>query len=150
VRRTLFDVFGLLNQDAAPADDYDFWLRCMSAKIGFLNEPLLEYHLHEQNYSNDRIRMAGKEIYALKNARAAAYASGHLKEINERIGHLSQYSARVCLDKYHMAAQAGLRAEAVTYLRQAFTLAPSEVLTVPRILAICKRSLSMLVARPKR
>jgi hypothetical protein len=120
-----------------------------AAKIGFLNEPLIEYYLHERNYSLDRVRMARKELYALKKARVVAKGHKYTKVIDERIAHLSKTSARQCLDKYHEAAQAGLRTEALAYLRTAFALSPTEVLTFARIFAICKRSLSMFVVRPK-
>lgn len=66
IRKSLFDRFGLLDEFAAPADDYEMWLRCAPvAKIGYLKEPLIEYVLHQHNYSHNKIKMAEKVIYVL-------------------------------------------------------------------------------------
>ena len=58
LRRALFDRHGLLDPGCVPADDWDMWLRCApSAKFGFLAEPLVEYHMHDRNFSRDVPRM---------------------------------------------------------------------------------------------
>jgi glycosyltransferase involved in cell wall biosynthesis len=65
-RHSLFDEHGLLDPAAAPADDYDMWLRCMpGAAVGYLPEPLVEYVLHESNYSYDSVVMRGAAIRVL-------------------------------------------------------------------------------------
>jgi hypothetical protein len=70
IRKTYFDRLGLLDPFAAPADDYEMWLRCMpDAKIGYLNKPLIEYVLHDHNFSHNRIKMAEKVSYALEKTR---------------------------------------------------------------------------------
>lgn len=67
-RRSLFDARGLFDPEAAPADDYDMWLRCMpEAKIGFVDEPLVEYVVHEGNYSRNEARMLGKIARVLRH-----------------------------------------------------------------------------------
>lgn len=66
VRRALFEEHGLLDPDAAPADDYDMWLRCMpSARIGYVAEPLVEYVLHASNHSWQSIGMRRAAIGVL-------------------------------------------------------------------------------------
>ncbi len=70
VRRSLFETHGLLDTHATPADDYDMWLRCMpSAKICYVTDPLVEYVLHESNYSRDSVLLREKAIYVLFKAR---------------------------------------------------------------------------------
>jgi glycosyltransferase involved in cell wall biosynthesis len=70
IRRSLFDRCGLLDTRAAPADDHDMWLRCApEAKVGFLDEPLIEYVVHGNNYSHDRIKMAEREVNVLSKGR---------------------------------------------------------------------------------
>jgi len=66
LRKTFFDRFGRFNPDAAPADDYDMWLRCMpDARIGYLKEPLIEYYIHAGNFSHNFTKMMEKTIYVL-------------------------------------------------------------------------------------
>jgi hypothetical protein len=66
VRRVLFDEHGLLDPAAAPADDYDMWLRCLpGAAIGYVPEPLVEYLLHESNYSRNSLVMRQAAIRAV-------------------------------------------------------------------------------------
>lgn len=66
LRKALFDKAGLFEPDAVPADDYDMWLRCMpDAKLGYIKEPLIEYHVHAGNYSHNLARMLAKIIHAL-------------------------------------------------------------------------------------
>ena len=141
IRKSFFDRLGLLDEAAAPADDYEMWLRCMpEAKIGFLDEPLIEYHLHEHNYSRNRFMMAEKEIYALKKTYAGFKGIRKQRdELEQRISQLSGITARACLDEYHRVAQNGLLSDALTFLRQALSLAPSEVLMPRRFAAALKR-----------
>lgn len=66
LRRSLFVERGLLDPAAAPADDYEMWLRCMpEAKVGFVGEPLVEYIRHSGNHSRDEKRMIERVIYVL-------------------------------------------------------------------------------------
>jgi glycosyltransferase involved in cell wall biosynthesis len=66
LRRSLFDERGLLDAEAVPADDYEMWMRCMpEAKLGFVDEPLVEYYIHSGNFSHDEWRMLEKIIYVL-------------------------------------------------------------------------------------
>jgi glycosyltransferase involved in cell wall biosynthesis len=66
VRQSLLDEHGLLDPAAVPADDYDMWLRCMPrAAVGYLPEPLVEYILHESNYSYDSLLMRRAAIRAV-------------------------------------------------------------------------------------
>jgi glycosyltransferase involved in cell wall biosynthesis len=66
LRKSLFDELGLFDEKAAPADDYEMWLRCApSAHIGYLNEPLVEYVLHNNNCSHDIVKIKEKGVYAL-------------------------------------------------------------------------------------
>ena len=86
-RRSMFDGHGLFDPQAAPADDYEMWLRCMpGAKIGFLDEPLVEYQVHESNYSNDQVRMLEKIIYVLrKHRRRHADDERRVRQFNEAL-----------------------------------------------------------------
>ena len=69
LRRSWFDRVGLFNPDAAPADDYDMWLRCMpDARIGYFSEPLIEYYIHVGNSSHNFTRMIEKTIYVLQQS----------------------------------------------------------------------------------
>lgn len=67
LRRKLFEERGLLDAEAVPADDYEMWMRCMpEARVGFVAEPLVEYHIHGDNFSYvDETRMLEKIIYVL-------------------------------------------------------------------------------------
>lgn len=87
IRRTLFDRYGLLDTFAAPADDYEMWLRCMpEAKIGYLHKPLIEYHIHESNYSHDFVRTTRKVIYVLNKTKKRFVADEpRLAEIQQAI-----------------------------------------------------------------
>lgn len=87
ISKSLFDEYGLLDLDATPADDYEMWLRCMpDTRIGFINEPLVEYFKHEDNYSNNEVRMLEKIIYALqKNSRVHVNDETRSRQFNESI-----------------------------------------------------------------
>lgn len=142
IRKSFFDRLGLLDVAAAPADDYEMWLRCMpAAKIAYLDEPLIEYHLHGHNYSRNRFMMVEKVIYALKKSRPRVKASQkHRNLLERRISQLSRTTARSCLDEYHRVAQNRLLSDALPFLRQALSLAPSEVLMPRRLAAALKRA----------
>lgn len=78
LKSSLFAKHGLLDVQAAPADDYDFWLRCLpEAKFGYLDEPLIEYVLHEQNFSHNVVRMYDKIIFVLGKAKRAHRQNRH-------------------------------------------------------------------------
>jgi glycosyltransferase involved in cell wall biosynthesis len=87
IRKLMFDRHGLLDPEAAPADDLDMWLRCMpDAKVGFLNEPLVEYVRHGSNYSKNEARMLERTIYTLrKNRRRHATDEGRARQFDESI-----------------------------------------------------------------
>lgn len=69
IRKRLFDDLGLLDPASAPADDYEMWLRCMpQARIGYITEPLIEYVMHEDNFSNDELKMIEYTIRVLTKA----------------------------------------------------------------------------------
>ncbi|MFL6231272.1 MAG: glycosyltransferase [Pyrinomonadaceae bacterium] len=142
VRRSLFDRLGLLDAEAAPADDYEMWLRCAAdrSRIGYLAHPLIEYHLHEHNFSRDQLMMAEKEICALKKTLARpAVNHQHLELLARRVSELSHKTARAYLDEYHRAARTGRLSEARSHFRKALSLAPSEVLTPRRLAAALRR-----------
>jgi glycosyltransferase involved in cell wall biosynthesis len=70
LRRSLFEERGLLDPSAVPADDYEMWLRCMpEAKFGFLGEPLIEWVMHEGNYSHNERLMTEQTIRVLQRHR---------------------------------------------------------------------------------
>lgn len=70
VRKSLFLKHGLLDLRAVPADDYEMWLRCLpELRIAFINEPLVQYIIHERNFSADATLMCAKTIYALEKTR---------------------------------------------------------------------------------
>jgi glycosyltransferase involved in cell wall biosynthesis len=149
IRKSLFDRLGLLDETAAPADDYEMWLRCMpQAKIGFLDEPLIEYHLHEKNYSRDVFMMLNKELYALRKGRTGISRSQRhldvferrISELSKNINDLSRTTARAFLDEYHRVARTGLLSDAFPFLRKALLLSPSEVLMPRRLAAAIKRA----------
>ncbi|MBA3248445.1 MAG: glycosyltransferase [Pyrinomonadaceae bacterium] len=87
LRKTLFDKVGLFDPDAAPADDYDMWLRCMpDAKIGYLKEPLIEYHIHAGNFSHNFTNMVEKIIYVLRrSAEAHGNDGSRLKQLGDSL-----------------------------------------------------------------
>lgn len=71
IDRSLFDRFGLLDPEAAPADDYDMWLRCApDVQIRFVEQPLVEYLVHDTNYSGNVVRLHRKTIHVLRKHRA--------------------------------------------------------------------------------
>lgn len=66
VHRSALERCGYFDVAAAPADDYDLWLRCMpEARIGFLPERLVEYVIHGSNFSKKTILLREKAIRAL-------------------------------------------------------------------------------------
>jgi glycosyltransferase involved in cell wall biosynthesis len=87
IRKSMFDKYGLLDPTAVPADDFEMWLRCMpGAKIGFLNEPLVEYFRGENNYSNNEIRMLEKIVEVLKKkSRSYADDETRSRQFNESL-----------------------------------------------------------------
>lgn len=87
IHRSLFDKYGLMDAGAVPADDYEMWMRCMpEERIGFLNQPLVEYYLHDGNYSKNEIRMLTKVIYVLeKKRRECANDHGRLKQFDDSL-----------------------------------------------------------------
>jgi glycosyltransferase involved in cell wall biosynthesis len=153
-RKSLFDRLGLLDEHAAPADDYEMWLRCAraGARVGHLDAPLIEYRLHAHNFSRNQLVMAEGEIYALKKTRARVAASGdaHCQVLDRRISELSRKTARAYLDEYHRAAQVGRLSEAIPFFRQALRLAPSEVLRPRRLVAALMRGASAAAPRARR
>ncbi|HKG12626.1 MAG TPA: glycosyltransferase [Pyrinomonadaceae bacterium] len=87
LRRALFEERGLLDAEAVPADDYEMWMRCMpEAKIGFVAEPLVEYHIHGGNFSMDETRMLEKIIYVLwKHRRRHAAAPARARQFDDAL-----------------------------------------------------------------
>ncbi|MDQ3755050.1 MAG: hypothetical protein M3371_09995, partial [Acidobacteriota bacterium] len=87
LKKTLFDKVGLFNPDAAPADDYDLWLRCLpEAKIGYLAEPLIEYHIHASNFSHNFTNMVEKIIYVLRRSAERHSGDGRrLKQLGDSL-----------------------------------------------------------------
>jgi glycosyltransferase involved in cell wall biosynthesis len=87
ISRAMFDRHGLLDPEAAPADDLDMWLRCMpEARICFINEPLVEYVRHAGNYSKNEARMLERVIYTLrKNRRRHADDARRSRQFDEAI-----------------------------------------------------------------
>lgn len=70
VRKSLFLKHGPLDLRAVPADDYEMWLRCLpDLRVAFVDEPLVEYIIHERNFSADASLMCAKTIYALEKTR---------------------------------------------------------------------------------
>lgn len=88
LKHSLFERHGLFDPAAVPADDYDMWLRCIpDARLGFIDEPLIEYFLHAGNYSRNEIRMTEAAIAVLQRHRKR-HASDHrrLRQFNEALG----------------------------------------------------------------
>jgi glycosyltransferase involved in cell wall biosynthesis len=87
ISRAMFDRHGLLDPEAAPADDLDMWLRCMpEARVCFINEPLVEYVRHAGNYSKNEARMLERTIYTLrKNRRRHAADEERVRQFDESI-----------------------------------------------------------------
>jgi glycosyltransferase involved in cell wall biosynthesis len=140
IKRQLFDRMGPLDPAAAPADDYEMWLRCSArARIGYLDEPLIEYHLHESNYSRDTLGMLAKEIYALSKSRAGATSARHCELLENRIANLRGRAARMSLDTYHELAGRSF-SQALPFLWRAFRFAPAEVLRPRRLLAALRKA----------
>jgi glycosyltransferase involved in cell wall biosynthesis len=140
IKRQLFDRLGSLDPEAAPADDYEMWLRCSAqARIGYLDEPLIEYHLHEGNYSRDTLGMLAKEIYALSKSRAGATSARHCELLENRIANLRGRAARMSLDTYHELAGRSF-SQALPFLWRAFRFAPAEVLRPRRLLAALRKA----------
>lgn len=143
IKRRLFDQFGLLDAEAAPADDYEMWLRCAAAgtRIGYLDQPLIEYHMHEGNFSRDTLMMMTKEIYALRKCRQLAKERSQLELLDSRLANLSTRAARMALDSFHQMAGED-RGRAMSFWWRAFRLAPAEVLRPRRLIAAARRTVS--------
>lgn len=70
ISRRLLVEHGPLDPAAAPADDYDLWLRVVPpARMRFIRTPLVEYLFHGANYSRDYVRLHTATIYALRKNR---------------------------------------------------------------------------------
>lgn len=145
IRREYFDRVGLLDPDCAPADDYEMWLRCLpEARIGYLHEPLIEYYLHERNYSHDSFQMVSKEIFALRKTRnrQSPERREYRALLDRRISHLSRSTSRSYLDRYHCTARNGRLSEALPSLWKAVRLAPGEVFQPRRLVAVFKNGVN--------
>jgi glycosyltransferase involved in cell wall biosynthesis len=142
IKRRLFDRLGLLDAQAAPADDYEMWLRCAAAqtRIGYLDERLIEYYLHQDNYSRDTLMMMTKEIYALRKSRALVNKRIQIELLDQRVGSLRARAARLALDTYHEIAGQHL-GPALPFFWRALCLAPAEVLRPRRFLAAARRAI---------
>jgi glycosyltransferase involved in cell wall biosynthesis len=72
-RAELVRTVGPFDSAAVPSDDYDFWLRSLAAgaQVRFVDEPLVEYVVHEKNYSRDTARLWRSIVVALETNRAA-------------------------------------------------------------------------------
>ena len=58
VRRSVLEKVGGFNARAAPADDWDLWLRlALVASFSFCDDPTTDYHLHEGQQRLDEARM---------------------------------------------------------------------------------------------
>ncbi|MDX6559887.1 MAG: hypothetical protein QOF72_2936 [Blastocatellia bacterium] len=147
IKRHLFERLGPLDIKAAPADDYEMWLRCVAhAKIGYLDEPLIEYHMHEGNYSRNTLTMMEKEIYALAKLRASVNNPVHIDLLKNRISNLRGRAARMSLDAYHEIAGQHF-ARALPFVWRAFRIAPAEVLRPRRLLAAARKAVLAGVKR---
>jgi glycosyltransferase involved in cell wall biosynthesis len=108
IRRSLFDKHGLLDPSVVPVDDYDMWLRCMpEARFGFLREPLVEYLMHERNYSRNMVRMFDRIIRVLQRHRRR-----HAKDKRRRI-QFDEALTRYFVMFFRQAAQDRSRAYAI-------------------------------------
>ncbi len=85
VRKSLFDEHGVFDPDAAPADDYDMWLRCMpDAKVGYVDEPLVHYMIHAGNHSRNEVRMLEKASQVLiEHRRRHAGDPARVRQFNQ-------------------------------------------------------------------
>jgi glycosyltransferase involved in cell wall biosynthesis len=70
VERSLLERGGLFDPEMSSVDDYDLWLRLApAARIGYVPEALVEYRIHESNFSHDGVWMAQQAVTALERAR---------------------------------------------------------------------------------
>lgn len=66
-RRSVIDEVGGFDPEIKYADDYDLWLRiAVNHKIGFIDEPLARYRLHENNNSHDQIAIREFTLQVLR------------------------------------------------------------------------------------
>jgi glycosyltransferase involved in cell wall biosynthesis len=141
LRKSLFDRLGLLDPACAPADDYEMWLRCLpGARLGYLHEPLIEYYLHERNYSNDRFRMLKRELYALHKTRATADPK-YRTLLDQQMTEMGRRAASAYLHEYRVATQAGRIRAALPPFWKALRVAPREVLRPRRLAGELKNGL---------
>lgn len=70
--RAVLDHVGDFDQNVAPCEDYDLWLRIAAHgyPAQFLNEPLVYYRRHEAGASQDRVRLAGQQRAVLRKIAA--------------------------------------------------------------------------------
>jgi glycosyltransferase involved in cell wall biosynthesis len=63
VRRALHPEIGPFQQLAAPAEDFDYWLRALEADAVFFHDPtvLVRYRTHAAQVSDDKLRMHERE-----------------------------------------------------------------------------------------
>ena len=140
IKRELIERLGPFDPKAEPADDYEMWLRCSThARMGYLDEPLIEYHIHESNYSRNKLFMLEKEIYALSKSRPSATSPRHVELLENRIANLRRGAARMSLDIYHELGGQSF-SKAIPFLWRAFRFAPAEVLRPKRLLAAARRA----------
>jgi glycosyltransferase involved in cell wall biosynthesis len=59
IRRRLYEQLGPFQDRAAPSEDYDYWLRALTAGAAFFYDPsvLVRYRAHAQQVSNSVLRM---------------------------------------------------------------------------------------------
>jgi hypothetical protein len=90
VRKSLIDELGGFSEEYPGASDYDFWMRAAERScLGYLDQPLLNYHVHPQSYSWVRADQMLEDI--VKILETAASRNSFLKPLlNKRLGAVFQ------------------------------------------------------------
>src|SRR6266571_1691538 len=66
VRRSCLDQVGFFNEQISKADDYELWMRIARRfPLGFIDQPLGTYRLHDANASRDSFAMERAELGAV-------------------------------------------------------------------------------------
>lgn len=65
IRRRLYEQVGPFRDSAAPAEDYDYWLRALAAGAVFFYDPsvLVRYRAHAQQVSSNLLRMLDRTYH---------------------------------------------------------------------------------------
>lgn len=104
LRRVCLEGVGLFNERFGGAEDYDLWLRlAIRYPLGYLDEVLALYRIHESNVSGDSFHMTNEDLMVIESIVRTVpdiYRVAGRRTVRERIGTLAYELAGWHMWKY--------------------------------------------------